>query len=167
MVYDLIEENVRWNGEKYEDAHIKGVFLNIYYEVTNWQADFPIIPAVTLIARILDVLQSELVSGSIPKEVQSLMHKPSRVPSTITSIKSNATKCRAFIVADIETVMVDNIHVPYAAGFLVVNPADDLTCLQEDSDCIQMYFSEDHIPVYSKFADRSHRMLFYFVFHLE
>ncbi|MCI47219.1 hypothetical protein A2U01_0068460, partial [Trifolium medium] len=31
-----------------------------------------------------------------------------------------------FIVADTETVIIDSVHVPYAIGFLVVKPGDDL-----------------------------------------
>ncbi|EPS72962.1 hypothetical protein M569_01793, partial [Genlisea aurea] len=69
------------------------------------------------------------------------------------------------IVADIETVMVDNIHTPYALGFLVVNPGSDLTCLPSHS--INMYFSEDHISVFSNFEARSSQIFLNFIYNLE
>lgn len=33
-----------------------------------------------------------------------------------------STKCRAFIVADMETLLLSEVHVPYAAGDIVVRP---------------------------------------------
>lgn len=72
-----------------------------------------------------------------------------------------------FIVADIETVMVDGIHFPYAAGFLVVNPGDDMTSLPSSS--IQTFFTEEeeHLSHIPKFSDRSEHMLNSFCSSLE
>ncbi|KAL6513103.1 hypothetical protein OROMI_034574 [Orobanche minor] len=61
------------------------------------------------------------ISGELP-EAKFLLYKQSRISGKINSIKSKKTECRPFIVADIETILMNNVHVPYAAGFLVVNP---------------------------------------------
>lgn len=61
--------------------------------------------------------------------------------------------------------MVNNVHVPYAAGYLVVKPGDDLTSIPSYS--IQTFFSENHITFYPNFEERSQRMLFDFISNLE
>lgn len=95
--------------------------------------------------------------------VRSLKFKEGRVPNNITALKaSDRQQCRSFIVADIETVLLNDIHVPYAAGYLVVNPGDDLT-----SNPITTFFSEDHIVYSEKFEERSERMLELFLYDLE
>jgi hypothetical protein len=64
---------------------------------------------------------------------------------------------KPFIVADLETVLIDDVHVPYAAGFLVVNPGDKIVSKPDDEFDIQ--FSEDHIGFLPDFKDRSRRMM--------
>ncbi|KAL3537038.1 hypothetical protein ACH5RR_000404 [Cinchona calisaya] len=118
-----------------------------------------------MIGKIIKVMDSDMISGNLP-EVKSLMCEKSRIPSKISAIKDNNIKeCRSFIVADIETVMVNNVHVPYAAGYLVVKPGDDLTSIPSYS--IQIFFSENHITFYPNFEERSQRILFEFLSNLE
>lgn len=62
--------------------------------------------------------------------------------------------------------MVNNLHVPYAAGYLVVKPGDDLTSIPSYS--IQTLFQKkNHITFYPNFEERSQRMLFEFFSNLE
>lgn len=49
-----------------------------------------------------------------------------RYPNYIPGRKPSSKEMRPFIVADTETVLKDDIHVPYAAGFLVVKPGEDV-----------------------------------------
>lgn len=164
-ISDMIEQQVILYGEIYQDALIKGVFINIYYESKESlkSLDFPIIS--DLIGKIIKVMDSCIISGNLP-EVKSLMSVRSRIPFKISAIKgNNITERRPFIVADIETVMVNNVHVPYAAGYLVVKPGDDLSSIPSYS--IQTFFSENHITFYPNFEERSQRMLFEFLSNLE
>ena len=168
-IYDVIEQLVRDNGEKYNDAEIKGVFIRIYYEVKNKESHklihFPNDLADDILTHIHNVMESEIESSDLP-DVKSLNFLPSRIPTKINTIKGKVTERRSFIVADLETLLVNNVHVPYAAGYLVVNPGDDLTSIPEYS--IQTFFSEDQ-PLFSipSFEERSSRMLFYFQTCLE
>lgn len=61
----------------------------------------------------------------------------------------------SFIVADIETILIDEKHVPYAAGFLSLNPGDDVACLDKR---IETYYSEDFVNILPDFQDRSIKM---------
>lgn len=110
-------------------------------------------------------MNSEILNKDYP-EAKSLIRKPSRIPSHINALKLNSIKeSRPFIVADIETVMLDGVQVPYAAGYLSVNPGDDLITLPTYS--IKTFFSEDHISVYSDFRNRSESMFYQFCSNME
>ncbi|KAK2995369.1 hypothetical protein RJ640_029001 [Escallonia rubra] len=64
---------------------------------------------------------------------------------------------RPFLVADTETILIDNVHYPYAAGLLKVMPGDDLSSKEE---CIETYFSEDYSIILDSFEERSTKVLF-------
>lgn len=166
-LYDMIEQVVRLYGEKYQDSLITGLFMNIYYkEKESLEAlSFPNLLDSDMIGHIINVMDSDIISGNLP-EVESPKSGSHFVPSNISAIKEpNQKECRPFIVADIETLMVDDVHVPYAAGYLVVNPGDDLTSVPFYS--IPFFYSEHFIDFYPNFKDRSERMLFEFVYSLE
>nr|WMB96963.1 hypothetical protein [Solanum melongena]WMB97175.1 hypothetical protein [Solanum aethiopicum] len=87
----------------------------------------------------------------------------------ITSLKSNCKERRSFIVADTETVLVESdtdqiekVHMPYAVGFLVVEPGDAPS--KEKVGSIETYFSEDNpVYLYDTFRKRSYKMLTDFI----
>ena len=165
-IYEMIEQLVKLYGEQYQDAVIKGIFIRMYYEKKDSPQliDFPNDISSDILTHIYQVMESEMESCELP-DVKSLQYKESRIPTKIKAIKGKGTKCSSFIVADIETILVNSVHVPYAAGYLVVNPGDDLTSIPEYS--IQTFFSENHIPFYPNFEDRSKQMLFDFISHFE
>lgn len=167
-IYSKIEEIVRIQGEKYNEAVITGVFINIYYnEKSKFSLKsfkFPNISYSDMIRNIMNSFDSDLICGDLP-EVKSLKYKLSRIPTKINKITLNKKECRPFIVADIETILLDKVNVPYAAGYLVVNPGDDLTSIPDSA--IEIFFSESHIPFYPNFEDRSSKMFFSFLSHLE
>ena len=167
MVYDQIERQVREHSEQYEKALVMGVFMNIYYEKRDSpsEIEFPDIPIERFKEHIRRAMNSEILSEEYP-EAASLLTKPSRIPSNIKALKGNEIKeRRPFIVADIETVMLDGVQVPYAAGYLSVKPGDDLTTLPSYS--INTFFSEDHISMYSDFEERSKSMFYQFCSNME
>jgi len=84
-----------------------------------------------------------------------------RHPTHIPSLNPKRRERRAFIVADIETVLENDVQVPYAAGFLVVNPGEDVAAKSDFS--IETYFSEDYILLMPEFRNRSNKMLFGFL----
>lgn len=167
LIYYHIEKQVREYADRYENSVIKGLFIHIYYiHEENQTSLFSPIPGLedSLLFDIRQVLSCSMTNRDLPP-VQSLQFKEGRVPKYITALKaSDREECRSFIVADIETVMLNKIHVPYAAGYLVVNPGDDLTSIPIP---IKTFFSEDHIFYSDKFEKRSERMLELFLYDLE
>lgn len=100
------------------------------------------------------------IGGGEPQEVKAIGGK-SRYPDYIPALKPTTKERRSFIVADTETVLINNIHVPYAAGFLVVKPGEDVGSKPDYST--EIYFSEDHMLLKKEFEDRSNRVLFDFL----
>ncbi|KAG5560702.1 hypothetical protein RHGRI_003889 [Rhododendron griersonianum] len=77
----------------------------------------------------------------------------------ITALKPHTTELKPFIVADLETVLVesqndDDYHVPYAAGLLPVHPGEDVE--SKPNREFSLYFSEDIINT-PDFEDRKAR----------
>ncbi|XP_073313483.1 DNA polymerase-like [Primulina huaijiensis] len=141
---------------------VKAVFIRIYYESKEKLIPKSIeLPNIN-IEDILNVIDSEIDSGKLP-DVKSLISVKSRTPIKVTTIKGVRPECYPFIVADLETILVNNVHVPYAAGYLVVKSGDDLT----SKPSIHTFFSEDHIPFYHTFEERSERILHDFFYNLE
>ncbi|TXG60781.1 hypothetical protein EZV62_012144 [Acer yangbiense] len=94
-----------------------------------------------------------------------------RYVNYITKLKSRSKERRSFIVVDTETVMLKvkdkekrdiSIQVPYAVGFLVVNPGADVGAMPDHS--CETYFSEDYSSfIDDDFQERSNRMMFDFL----
>lgn len=155
-LFALISKYVAQKAEHYESDVILGVFIRFYHMGTQE------IQEVSLSSEALSRRISELMNAGIgsPPIVEA-MDRRVRHPNYISVLKSRTKERRGFIVADTETVLLNEIHVPYAAGFLVVNPDDDVG-RKRDSE-IETYFSEDHLVYLPEFVDRSNRMLFLFL----
>lgn len=145
-ILSTIEALVISLGERYIESEIKGVFIHLYFDQNeaNKKIDFPTEIsseiAAAIKSNIINVLTSDKVLCDLP-EVKSLKSKESRIPTKMNAIKTRGKACRSFIVADIETVLVNSVHVPYAAGYLVVHPGSDLTSLP--SHFIETFYSEN------------------------
>lgn len=64
---------------------------------------------------------------------------------------------KSFLVADTETILIDDVHKPYAAGLLMVRPGEDLS---SKMNAIDTYFSEDYSIILDSFEERSTKVLF-------
>eukprot|EP00253_Pinus_taeda_P008177 PITA_08177 len=84
--------------------------------------------------------------------------KEHRYPGHILALKPTSKERQPFIVADTGTVLINDIHVPYTVGFLVVKPG-------ELGSFIKTYFSEDYALFLPEFEERSHYMLTQFIEH--
>lgn len=170
-IYFSVERLVRLYAERYQDALIKGIFINIYIQCDkseNVESYLNPIPKISndMFSYINKVMDSDMPDVPPKFEAKSLKYREGRISNKISALKASyKDKCRPFIVADIETLLLSDIHVPYAAGYLVVNPDIDLTAIKDHS--IKTFYSEDHLLVYPKFEDRSERMLEDFLLNLE
>lgn len=72
-----------------------------------------------------------------------LLRGGTRKKNFVTKIKGDSKELKSFIVADTETVLINKTHIPYAAGWLLVKPGEDLSSKSDMS--IHTFFSEDHL----------------------
>lgn len=79
----------------------------------------------------------------VPAPTPKMVVRPPReFHSFLSTLKvPTSTKRRPFLVADLETVLLDDTHVPYAVGFMVVDPEKPLSPPYPE---INTWFSEDY-----------------------
>ncbi|GAB2213565.1 hypothetical protein Droror1_Dr00017875, partial [Drosera rotundifolia] len=65
-------------------------------------------------------------------------------------LKPCCTELKPFIVADTETLLIDNVHKPYAAGLLMVRPGEEINKIMIDT-----YFSENYSIILDSFEERN------------
>lgn len=53
------------------------------------------------------------------------------------------------MVADIETILINKVHKPYAAGLLMVRPGKKISPIMIDT-----YFSEEYTLILDSFEER-------------
>lgn len=164
--YNTILKFIKEKAEIYDNALLKGIFLRVYLGGSKLETRLP--PSSDEIhSKIWDIIKDSIGNPikkdtiGEPQEVKAI--GKSRYPNHIPVLKprSESKGRRSFIVADTETVLVNDVHVPYAAGFLVVKPGDDVGAKPDHS--IETYFSEDYSYVIHSFEERSNRMLFDFL----
>ncbi|GJV03534.1 DNA polymerase-like protein [Tanacetum coccineum] len=96
------------------------------------------------------------------QEARKIDHRKRQYHKHITALNPTSKGRMPFIVADTETVLINEIHVPYAVGFLVVEPGDTLS--SERSNSIETYFSEDYpVHIFETIHKRSNKMLYDFI----
>lgn len=166
-IYDHILSKVLLYAEKYEKAEIQVARIKVFYapkeEISpHYEAPAEDYDDTRKLISIVEILQSDEVVGPLAP-VKSLHFVQSRIPKKITALKRRYQKnCRPFMVADLETVLVNNRQVVYAGGYLIVKPGMDLTMCR-----INTYLSENNLPFYDNFLDRSEKMMFDFISNLE
>lgn len=133
-VYAMIEKNRIQKAEEYEKDLLKGVYIRVYllgrHEITDKE-----LPSSDEIASLIWKLIEAGIGSGEPREVRArALGRYRRHPECITALKLKRQKCLPFIVADIETVILNNVHVPYAAGLLVVNPGDYVAAMDDQID---------------------------------
>lgn len=167
-VYARILKLCIQKAEDYDKALLSGILIRVYLrgrekEVPLREKEVPL-STDEMNAIILQLMNASIEDGcGEPQEVEAMGRK-SRYPNHIPALKPTTKERRPFIVADTETVLINNVHVPYAAGFIALRPGDNVGDYSDYA--FETYFSEDdlfHIP---EFADRSDRMLFDFLEHL-
>ena len=158
-IFKMIYEKIVLTGEKYKTSLIKCVFIRVYYIHNETIKEIKLNNDISnndireIIIKVLD----STVSYSETPEMLSLINVKKKYSKFVKAHKQKQIELRPFIVADIETVLLDDIQTPYAAGFLVVNSGDDIS-LKIDYD-IYTSFSEYHSLFISDFKERSERML--------
>ncbi|KAF6154089.1 hypothetical protein GIB67_035635 [Kingdonia uniflora] len=162
-IYEQILNFLKVKEENYDGLFLSAVFIRMY----------SIDMVVRELALSLDEIDSQIwdllssgLSGGIHQEFLTIARGRKRSYKTyITATKSSIKDKKSFIVANLETILVNYIHKPYAAGYLVEQQGITIGALQ-DSKFITI-FSENYNPDFSYFQDRSNRTIFGFLESLE
>ncbi|XP_054789359.1 DNA polymerase-like [Prosopis cineraria] len=157
--YTLIDQLVRQKAEDYDGAEISSIYIRIYLSELKSSA-MPYISDDDIASKIWESFNNKETFK--PREARKIGHSKRCYPKHITALKASSSQRQPFIVADIETLLINDVHVPYAVGFMVVRPGDYLS--SETDYGILIYFSEDYPDiVFSSFEERSNKLLFDFI----
>ena len=152
-VYANIVNLITQYKEIYEGEYIDNITIRVYFEEINKNPCMPSKEEVESILASILLFQSGL-SDIEPIKGKKIQHSKKSYPSYITTIKSCSKKRKSFLVGDIETIVIDNVHKPYAAGLMMVRPNKVIN----KNVLIDTFFSEDNIFIDS-FDDRSTQVL--------
>lgn len=164
-IYDQVSRLILKYIEKYDGDCVLGITIIIFI-LGGVKDKIPLLSEDGREKSLLECLQP--VSGQIdPISALKIQHKKLNYPRHITRIKSSqrkrtGLKLKSFLVADTETILIDNVHNPYAAGVMMVIPGLDLK-----TQTIYTYFSEDYTPyVFKSFEERSQKLLNDFILRI-
>lgn len=158
-IYDQVNGLILKCLERYDGECILRIAITIYM-LGGVKDKIPLLSEDARKKSLLECLQA--VSGQQdqhkPMSALKIQHKKQHYPRHITGIKSSqrkGLKLKSFLVADTETILIDNVHRPYAAGVMMVIPGLDLK-----TQTIYTFFSEDYPPtLFKSFEKRSHKLL--------
>lgn len=155
-IYAHIRASLLKCSERYEGTEVRKITIRVYCEGST--PGNISLSQDEIIHQFNDLIHSSICINALPaKKIQN--KKKKYAENYITSLKSTDTKLKPFLVADMETLFMNQIHMPYAAGVMMVETGDNLA-----TNSIYSYFSEDYSPVlYTSFEERSSQLLSDFI----
>ncbi|KAF6152893.1 hypothetical protein GIB67_002978 [Kingdonia uniflora] len=162
-IYEQIQNFLKVKAENYEGLFLSGVYIRVYsIDMVVKELD---LTSDVIDSQIWDLLKTG-VAGGIPQEVQTIAGGKRRsYTNYITAIKLLIKEIKSFIVDDIKTILINSIHKPYAAGFVVVEQGIDIDSLKDSK--FKTFFSKNCYHFMPAFEDRSNRTMFGFLESLE
>jgi hypothetical protein len=158
-VYAHIYRSIKKYEEIYDGDYIVRLMIRVYMDGKKRER-----PALSKEER--DSLLSSIIQGGLteiePIRAREIRYRKRSHPSHITALKPSRTKLKAFIVADTETIPIENVYHPYAAGLLLVRPGEEINEIQIDT-----YFSEDYSLILDSFEEKSTMVFNDLVFRIE
>lgn len=161
-IYEEVYLLIKIYSEKYDGECVLGIRIIIFMLVGIKDKKLALLSEDARERSLLDCLKP--ISGQIdPIRALTIQHKKRHYLSHITAIKSSSIKrLKSFLVADTETILIDNVHKPYAAGVMMVIPGLDIR-----TQTIYTFFSEDYSEyVFKSFEERSQKLLHDFIFRI-
>ncbi|KAM7249945.1 hypothetical protein ACFE04_019724 [Oxalis oulophora] len=162
-IRDHIKKLIQDSLEKYEGYNVMALIIRVYRLGEKKEGSVPSEDErICALMNVMDGISTDNISKEEfrAKKIQNRIKRS--YPSHITSLKPSLTKLKPFIVADTETILIDNVHKPYAAGLMLVRPDDSISDLMIDS-----YYSVDYYPFLKDFESQSTKVLFDLVLKIE
>ncbi|KAL0292740.1 UNVERIFIED_CONTAM: hypothetical protein Sradi_6977100 [Sesamum radiatum] len=111
-VYALIYKSIQKYAERYDGQFLVRLMIRVY--MTGEKKERPLF---SLEGSSKSFFNHEPRIEEIkPIPTKEIRYHKSSYPTHITALKPCHTKLKPFIVADIETLLIDDVHKPYAAG---------------------------------------------------
>ncbi|XP_016182637.1 uncharacterized protein LOC107624706 [Arachis ipaensis] len=167
-VYTQIQKDFQKNAENYDGVAVIRVFIRVYMDGTK--KDRKSLSNDERCILLSSLCSVELGAREPAREIRN-RQKHSYL-SYITKMNASSKPLKPFLVGDIETVLMkevhkpfgdsdtvlmNEVHKPYAAGLMLVRPNDAIG--QISMKHIDTYFSEDYDIIIHSFEDRSQKVL--------
>lgn len=153
-VMKYIRQQIHLKMEEYSSAIVSTVSIRAYISRTRDSSP----PSKEAIDNILDGLMRRMRKWGLGDiSPTRKMGKSMRSYSNYMKVlKPVSRRRKSFIVADIETIQVDNgVHVPYAIGYLFLSPGQRIDVITH----INTFYTEDHRFFIPDFIQRSSKIL--------
>lgn len=164
-IYDQVYRLILKYIELYDGDCILGITITLFMLVGVKDKKIPLLSEDAREKSLLECLQPGQIDQHKPISALKIQHKKQHYSSHITGIKSSqikGCKLKSFLVADTETILINDVHTPYAAGVMMVIPGQDLK-----TQTIYTYFSEDYTPtIFKSFEERSNKLLDDFILRI-
>jgi hypothetical protein len=153
-VYAHISREINKYVEIYDGDCIVRLMIRVYMVSESEKKDRPAPSSEERESDLSSIIQAGL-SEIEPITARKIRNRTRSYPTHITALKPCRTELRPFMVADTETIMINNVHKPYAAGLLMVRPGEQINDLMMDT-----YFSEDYSIILGSFEERSTKVFY-------
>ncbi|KAM0932114.1 putative ribonuclease H-like superfamily [Dioscorea sansibarensis] len=147
-VYGHIKQYIKKYAEIYEGDVVVRIMIRVYME--GKKMDRPALSEEARYSLLSSIAEQEfLVKEPVTRGGCAALQGISQ------HSKHLALNLKAFMVGDIETLLIDDVHKPYAAGLLKVRPGEEIKDIMVES-----YFSEDYSLILDSFEERSTKVLY-------
>ncbi|KAK7326258.1 hypothetical protein VNO80_33073 [Phaseolus coccineus] len=153
-IYSRIKDIFERNAEIYDGDVVIQLMIRVYMDGTK--KDRPTFSFEDRYSFLSSVSTVELSEMEPAREI--INRKKRTYSSHITKINASSKRLQPFLVGDLETIMINNVHKPYAAGLMLVSPTDTIRKISMKS--ISTYFSEDYDFILDTFVERSTKVLY-------
>ena len=155
-----IYSRILYKGESYVGELVPRVGIRFYTEAGKKIEILSVSPD-DRTKQLEEALHNQVEVGSLPTiTAKKIRNRKKTYKSSITPVKCNSKELNPFLVADTETLLLENVHKPYAAGVMMVHPGDNI----KNNSRIDSYFSEDYSSfVFESFEARSSKLLSDFI----
>lgn len=166
IVYAQISKILAHYAQIYEGERILKIMIRVYMDdiKKDWQPKSEEESKIILYA-IIDAYygwsEPKTDTDTEPITAKVIRHSNRSYPTHITALKQSRTEQKPFIVADMETIIINQVHFPYAVGLMMVRPGEQINEIMIDT-----YFSEDYKIILNQFEDRSTKVLNDFVLRI-
>ncbi|KAL5821138.1 hypothetical protein ACOSQ3_023020 [Xanthoceras sorbifolium] len=151
-VYAHISRYIHKYSEIYDGDYIVQLMIRVYME--GKKMDRPALSSDERYCSLSSIIQARL-SEIEPITAREIRYHKRSYPTHITALKPCRTELKPFIIANTETILIDNVHKPYAAGLLMVRPGEQINEILIDT-----YFSEDYSIILDSFEEMSNKVFY-------